>query len=79
MTSSPIKHLRLTLLAASLALLTACGGGTDTGTTTSSATPDPAPAPAPVTPSACPSVIIPLTQPEIDEALVHARRRKARA
>jgi len=67
------KHLRLGLLAASLAL-TACGGGTDTGTVSTSTVPvtDPAPAPAPtpapVTSSACPSSV-PLTQAEIDEAL----------
>ncbi len=67
MPAFPIKHLRLTLLAAGIAMLTACGGGTDTGATSSSTTP--APAPAPVTPSACPSAIIPLTQPEVDEAL----------
>jgi len=53
------------ILAFAFAGLGGCGGGTDTGTTTNSATP----APAPVTPSACPSAIIPLTQPEIDEAL----------
>jgi len=69
MPTFPIKYLRLTLLASSLAILTACGGGTDTDATTSSATPAPAPAPTPVTPSACPSTIIPLTQAEIDEAL----------
>lgn len=69
MPAQSIKHLRLTLLAASLAMLTACGGGTDTSATTSSATPTPAPAPAPITPSACPNAVIPLTQPEIDEAL----------
>ncbi|HES77218.1 MAG TPA: hypothetical protein ENO09_09475 [bacterium] len=33
------KHLRLTLLAASLAVLTACGGGTDTSTTTQATAP----------------------------------------
>ncbi|MEW5838970.1 MAG: DUF2202 domain-containing protein [Pseudomonadota bacterium] len=62
-----IKHLRLPTLAASILLLTACGGGTaDTSTTTT--TPETAPAPT-VTTSACPSAVIPLTQPEIDEAL----------
>jgi len=71
MSPSKMKHLRLTLLAASMAMLTACGGGTDASTTNTSTStvPVPAPTPMPVTPSACPSAIIPLTQPEIDEAL----------
>ena len=61
-----MNSLRLPLLAASLALLTACGGGTDASSATTA--PEPVTSP-PATTSACPSTVTPLTQAEIDEAL----------
>ena len=59
--------LRHTLIAASLAMLSACGGG-ESATAAPAPTPAPTPAPSPVTPTACPSPILPLNQAEIDEA-----------
>ncbi len=64
--------LKISLLAASLAMLTACGGGTDTSLPVSLPQPTPAPAPAPSptpAPQSCPSSVTPLNQAEVDEAL----------